>query len=285
MRSKFINFINYLKNNVSVRINKYICLIILLLLFYILQLITLDRIYIFCFVLFLILLYSWFIQHYNIIINQFINIKIKAESKESIYQWLCFYLKLNLYKNVILYILLQFDNLYCKFLKFINKKFNDNIWIDRFFNIVVRHLILIPVLYIILYYYYGMLYDLKKNNGIYKYLIFFSILIFTNIIYLFKLFIMLYSFKTIYCFILCIGLFYDFINYVISYFYYKWFKKVYENPVYSILLIYKYRTLGTFTGLVTLSLYNNYKLIIDKDSFIDFNKLYSNYIKVILYDN
>jgi len=49
-------------------------------------------------------------------------------------------------------------------------------------------------------------------------------------------------------------------------------------------MIYKYRTLSTFTGLVTLSLYENYKLIVDKDKLLDFNKLYFNNI-IILYGN
>jgi len=274
----FNKFIYFLKNKVNVCL---IILILLLITFYMLNWINLDNWYIFCYVSFVLFFYSWFIQHHSIIINQF----IKLKSKDEIYDWLCFYLTLNLYKNIILCILFKFDKFYFSF--------NDNKWIDILLDFIVyvfRHVILIHVLYIIFYYYYGMLYDLTKYNNIYKYLIFFSILIFTDLYSV--LFIILNSIEFVYLFLLSLGIFYDFIKYIMFFIYYKWFKIVYnikiaydfdnDNP--SIYMIYKYRTLSTFTGLVTLSLYENYKLIVDKDKLLDFNKLYFNNI-IILYGN
>jgi len=96
----------------------------------------------------------------------------------------------------------------------------------------------------------------------------FSILIFSNILYVLKSFIIAYPLLGPYCIIFVIGI-------------------LYEIPFISNMLklncqlrfIYQYRMKGTFIGVITELLFVNYKrLYLDKDITIlmNFNNLYFN---------
>jgi len=84
---------------------------------------TIDRLYRFFLVLFLVLIYSSLMQCFSIFIYNYLYYKVETEGVDSIYKWLWLFLKLNLYKNIYIYILLKIDYFVCKFLIFINKKY------------------------------------------------------------------------------------------------------------------------------------------------------------------
>jgi len=83
--------------------------------------------------------------------------KVEKDGIDSIYNWLCIFLKLNLYKNIFLYFLLKIDYLVCKFFLFVNKEFFGNLLIYKMFNILVKHFTLLVGLHIILYKFYHIL--------------------------------------------------------------------------------------------------------------------------------
>jgi len=92
---------------------------------------TVERLYRFFLVLIFILVYSSLIQRFNIFVNHYVFWKVEEDvdngNDGNIYKWLCIFLQLNLYKNVILYILLQVDYIACDILIFINKRFFGNL--------------------------------------------------------------------------------------------------------------------------------------------------------------
>jgi len=118
---------------------------------------TVERLSRFFIILILILIYSFLMRRFRIFIYSYMYDKVEKDGIDSIYNWLCIFLKLNLYKNIFLYFLLKIDYLVCKFFLFVNKEFFGNLLIYKMFNILVKHFTLLVGFHILLYKFYHIL--------------------------------------------------------------------------------------------------------------------------------